>query len=102
MWVLQDAFGLEDKYLIIEPYEKEGRFIMNEILLTGNMGHSDNRRWGSKETALARFLLNTKRDFYMAKHYPCEAIWQPFFSIYLYIYRLCNGLLADRKIGKNN
>lgn len=102
MWVLQDAFGLEDKYLIIEPYEKEGRFIMNEILITGNMGHSDNRCWGSKETALARFLLNTKRDFYMAKHYPCEAIWQPFFSIYLYIYRLCNGLLADRKIGKNN
>lgn len=101
MWVLQDAFGLEDKYLIIEPNEKEGRFILNEIMLTGNMGHSDNRCWGSKETALDRFFLNIKRDIYMAKHYPYEAIWQPFFSIWLYFWRFFNGLLADRKIDNN-
>lgn len=96
MWVLRDRFGLEKKYMIVEPNEKEGRFILNEILLTGNMGHSDKRSWGSKETALSRFFLNLKRDFYLAKHYPYETIWQPFFSIWLYIWRLFNGLLKDR------
>lgn len=96
MWVLGDVFGLEKDFLIVEPKEKEGRFILNEILLTGNMGHSDNRSWGSKETAMSRFFLNLKRDFYLAKHYPHEAVWQPFFSAWLYFWRLCKGLLKDR------
>ncbi len=97
MWVLRDVFGLEDKYLIMEPDEKEGRFILNEILLTGNMGHSDKRSWGSRKSAFSRFFRNLRRDFYMVRHYPHEALWQPFFSLWLYFWRLSKGLLKDRK-----
>lgn len=96
MWVLQKVFGMEDQYLIVKPSEKEGCFILNEILLTGNMGHSDKRSWGSKKTAFSRFILNLRRDFYIAKHYPHEAIWQPFFSVWLYLWRFYKGLLKDR------
>ena len=96
MWVLRERFGLENEYMIVELNEKEGRFILNEILLTGNMGHSDKRSWGSKGTAISRFSLNLKRDFYLARHYPHEAVWQPFFSLWLYFWRLFNGLLKDR------
>ena len=96
MWVLREVFGLEERYIVVEPNEKEGRFILNEIMLTGNMGHSDKRLWGSKETALSRFTHNLKRDFYMAGHYPHEAIWQPFFSMWLYLWRISKGLLQDR------
>lgn len=96
MWVLRDVFGMEEKYLILEPDEKEGRFIMGEVLLTGNMGHSDTRRWGSMKTPLSRFLLNLKRDFYLARHYPHETVWQPLFSVWLYLWRLSKGLLKDR------
>jgi hypothetical protein len=70
---------------------------MQEVLLTGNMGHSDNRSWGLKETAFSRFFFNLKRDCYLAGHYPYEAIWQPFFSIWLYLWRLSKGLLKDRE-----
>lgn len=28
MWLMQYAFGMEDKYLLMEPNEKEGRFIL--------------------------------------------------------------------------
>ena len=96
MWVLQNVFGLEKQNLLMETDVKEGLFILNEIMLTGNMGHSDSRSWGSKETALSRFFLNLKRDFYLANHYPHEAIWQPFFSLWLYVWRLSKGLLKDR------
>lgn len=96
MWVLREVFGLEEKYFVVEPNEKEGRFILNEILLTGNMGHSDQRSWGSKESALSRFLFSLKRDYYMAKHYPHEAMWQPIFSVWLYFWRLSKGLLRSR------
>ena len=97
MWVLREYFGLEEKYLLLEPDEKEGRFIMQEVMLTGNMGHGDTRDWGSKQTALSRFFFNLKRDVYLAKHYPHEAIWQPFFSIWLYFWRMAKGLLKDRE-----
>lgn len=97
MWLLKEYLGLEDKYLLLEPDEKEGRFIMQEVMLTGNMGHGDTRDWGSKQTALSRFFFNLKRDVYLAKHYPHEAIWQPFFSIWLYFWRMAKGLLKDRE-----
>ena len=43
MWLMQYAFGMEDKYLLMEPNEKEGRFILREVMMTRNMGHSDTR-----------------------------------------------------------
>ena len=95
MWVLQHYFGLEEQYLLIPVDEREGRFIMREVLMTGNMGHSDTRNWGSMKTPLSRFFLNLRRDLYLVGHYPHEAIWQPFFSMWLYAWRWSKGLLKD-------
>ena len=95
MWVLRVYFGLEEQYLLLEPDEKEGRFIMQEVMLTGNMGHSDTRNWGSMKSPLSRFFYNLKRDLYLVWHCPYEALWQPFFSIWLYFWRLSKGLLND-------
>lgn len=97
MWVLQEYFGLGEQYLLMAPDEKEGRFIMQEVLLTGNMGHSDTRQWGSMKTPLSRFFVNLRRDLFLARHYPHEALWQPVFSVWLYFWRLSKGLLKDRE-----
>lgn len=97
MWVLKVFFCLEEKYLLLEPDEKEGRFIIREVMLTGNMGHSDKRDWGAVKSPISRFFLNLRRDFYLAQHYPHEAVWQPFFSVWLYFWRLSKGLLKDRE-----
>lgn len=88
MWVLREYFGLEEQYLLIRHDEKEGRFIIREVLQTGNMGHGDTRNWGSMRSPFSRFLLNLRRDFYLVGHYPQEALWQPLFSIWLYFWRL--------------
>lgn len=96
MWVLQEYFGLEHQFQLLPADEKEGRFIIHEVLQTGNMGHGDTREWGSMKTPLSRFFLNVKRDIYMIGHYPHEAAWQPLFSIWLYVWRLSKGLLKDR------
>lgn len=93
MWVLREYFGLEEQYLLMESDEKEGRFIMREVLLTGNMGHSDKRHWGSMQTPLSRFFLNLRRDVYLVGHYPHEVVWQPVFSLWLYFWRWSKGLL---------
>ena len=95
MWLLQEKFGLKDQYLLMEPNEKEGVFILNEIMLTGNMGHSETRNWGSTRTPFSRFFFNLRRDNYLLTHYPHEALWQPFFSLWFYAWRLNRGLLKD-------
>lgn len=97
MWLLRRCFGLEEEYLLMEQDEKEGRFIMREVMLTGNMGHSEKRNWGSLKTPFSRFKYNIRRDTYLARHYPHEALWQPFFSIWLYFWRLSKGLLRNRE-----
>lgn len=96
MWVLQQLFGLEKDNLLMPPNEKEGRFIIQEVMQTGNMGHGDSRNWGSKKSPVSRFFFNLRRDCYLVRHYPHEAIWQPFFSLWLYAWRLRKGLLKDR------
>ena len=95
MWVLKAYFGLEEQCLLLEPNEKEGRFIIQEVMQTGNMGHSDTRNWGSLKSPLSRFFFNLRRDIYLAKHYPHEALWQPFFSLWLYVWRWSKGLLGS-------
>lgn len=97
MWLMETVFGLKREYHLMTPNEKEGRFILQEVMLTGNMGHSDKRKWGKRDSAYSRFIYNLKRDFYLAGHYPHEAFWQPFFSIWLYLWRLSKGLLKDRE-----
>lgn len=95
MWVLQKYFGLENQYLLMDPDKGEGQFIIQEVMQTGNMGHSDTRNWGSMKSPLSRFFFNLRRDLYMAKHCPHESLWQPFFSIWLYFWRLSKGLLSS-------
>ncbi len=95
MWMMQYALGMEDKYLLMEPNEKEGRFILQEVMMTGNMGHGDTRKWGSQKTAFKRFIHNLRRDAYLINHYPQEIVFQPFFSLWLYFWRLSKGLLGS-------
>ncbi len=92
MWLQKKVFGLDDKFLLVKSDEKEGRFLLEEICQTGNMGHYDERDWGSTKTPFSRFLFNIRRDAHFVLHYPQEVLWQPFFNIYVYFWRLLKGL----------
>lgn len=66
MWVLQDVCGMALSDLLCEPNEREGRFLLDEVLRGGNFGHyrRDNHQWNS----FARFIT-------LMQHYPGEIIW---------------------------
>lgn len=87
MWVLQKVFGIENESLLLTPDEKEGRFLLDEICQTGNMGHYEKRKWGSLKSPFSRFLYNLRRDWHFMTHYPEEVLWQPLFSIWLNVRR---------------
>lgn len=92
MWVMQIIFGLADEFFLCEPDEKEGAFLLNEMMHTGNMGKSDTRfHWGQK-TAFSRFIANQKRNIHLLTHYPHEVCWSPFFNIVRFAWLKCKGL----------
>lgn len=83
MWMMKEIFGLEDKYLLCEPNEEYGRFLLDEIMQTGNMGHADERvNHRQLQTAVGRCLFNLKRDIRIIKICPHEALWEPLWGIY--------------------
>ncbi len=92
MWVMKEVFGLEDEYLLCESDEKEGRFLLNEIMNTGNMGHGETRfQWGQK-SALGRFVAAQKRNLHLITHYPHEVLWSPLFNIWRFFWLKTKGL----------
>ena len=84
MWVMKTQFGLEDKYLISEPDEKEGSFLLNEILLSGNFGQTDQRYRYRKLFKLQRFL---SRGSHLLIHYPSEILWSPIWFVYHWFWK---------------
>lgn len=94
MWVLQEVFAMPDVYLLCPPNEKEGRHLLEEVMIAGNFGKHDKRvsassaesRFGS----LIRRHAQTSRFFW---HYPSEAVFELPFRAFQYVWRLRNGYL---------
>ena len=73
MWVLKEACGAEDELLLCEPDEKEGRFLLSEIIAAGNFGF-DRKGEELKHNSLKRFWV-------MGRHYPGQVLWMIPFKV---------------------
>lgn len=88
MWVLQTVFAMPDVYLLCEPNEEGGRFLLEEIMMSGNFGRYDERnRQMQGASKLKRFFLLSKRNWRFFKQYPSEVFWDPFRRVYNVIWR---------------
>lgn len=93
MFVMQKVFGLKDNYLILPPDIKEGRFLLSEIMRSGNFGKFDKRIRHSSRMKYApiRFAFSLKRNCAFLKHYPHEVLTDAPFRIWLYFWRKWHG-----------
>ena len=88
MWVMREVLNLDDRQMIAEPDEKEGRFILSEIMQSGNMGHYDTRLGKiSGEGVVHRYFRMTIRNMRFVKHYPEEALCEPVFRTWCFFRR---------------
>lgn len=88
MWILHEALGLEEEYLLCKPDEKQGQFILNEMLRGGNFGHYDDRnKHKTGESALRRYLVHVTRNLRYIHYYPAEIISIPFWKIWHFLWR---------------
>lgn len=88
MWVLQEVFGLEDKYLLCDPDEKRGKQLLKEILIAGNFGKYDERiNKNSQNKLFSRAWISFKRKMKFIAYYPQEIIFDIPMRTYMYIWR---------------
>ena len=87
MHILQNVFGIEGKHLLTAPSEKEGDFILQEIMQNGNFGQHNrniNRQNGKSASYFtSKFLYKTR----FLTRYPRETIWGHVFWIGQRIWR---------------
>lgn len=89
MWVLKEVFGMEERYMLTAPNEKDGRFLLDEIMIAGNFGHHDPRIIRSKDERLfTRFVRRTVRNLRFLRSYPSEVIGSPIFKIWQRVWML--------------
>lgn len=77
MWILHTQLGLEKDKLICDMNEKEGQFVLAEILQAGNFGRADRRFKG-----MSKFQRMVKHSIHLLLHYPSEVIWTPIWLVY--------------------
>lgn len=89
MWVLQEVFGIEKQYLLTSVNEKEGRFLLNEILMAGNFGWYDEHLQQKLQSSVLSFKIHRAlRVFRFLRSYPSEVLWSPLFKVWHLIWRM--------------
>ena len=93
MFVMKEVFGLSEDRLIAPMDEKEGRFLLDEIMRGGNFGQYDDRM-GDKvdESKIHRYFRMNLRNLRFVKHYPIEAVWEPFFRTWFAGWKFINRI----------
>ena len=93
MYVLHEVFGLSEDRMIAPMDEREGRFLLDEIMRGGNFGQYDDRM-GSKagESKIHRYFRMNLRNLRFVKHYPTEALSEPLFRTWFAVWKNIHGI----------
>lgn len=93
MFVMKEVFGLLEDRMIAPTDEKEGRFLLDEIMRGGNFGQYDDRM-GSKvgESKIHRYFRMNLRNLRFVKHYPTEALSEPLFRTWFAVWKKIHGI----------
>lgn len=87
MWLLQKVFGMKDEYLLCPPNQDEGEYILDGVLLGGNMGRGY-KKSEKKKSFVWGFISNAFR--YSARtfsRYPMEALSYPTWTVFHFVWK---------------
>ena len=81
MWVMHEALGMQRDWMLWESDEKEGRYILKQVMRGGNFGHHDERlkHSGGKLGAVKAILTH---NMHLLTHYPSDVIWAPVWIVW--------------------
>ena len=87
MWIMQEVFGLERERMLCEPDEKEGRFILTEVMAGGNFGHHDERIRKVGRGKWQSVFANLQHAMHVLRRFPQEAMWMPVWMVYHFVWK---------------
>lgn len=87
MWVMHEALGMSREWMLWEPDEKEGRYILEQVMTGGNFGHHDERlkHSGGKLGAVKAILTH---NMHLLTHYPADVVWAPAWIVWHKLWKL--------------
>lgn len=78
MWIMKEVLGLEEQYLLCRPDAEAGRFLLDEIMLSGNFGKYDNRLKKDRYQSRMNLMISwVKHNFRLVRYYPIDVLWTP-------------------------
>ena len=87
MWIMQEVFGLERERMLCEPDEKEGRYILAEVMAGGNFGHHDERIRKVSKGKWQSVFATLQHAMHVLRRYPSEVLWMPVWMVYHFIWK---------------
>ena len=91
MYVMREVCGMENEMLLCEPNERDGRFLLSEIMAAGNFGHADPRMSSVSGPGLRRQISRAwrriNRNMRFVTSYPGEVMWEPIARFYHFIWK---------------
>lgn len=91
MWVLRHVFGLPEEQMLWTPNEKDGQFLLNEIMLAGNFGKYDERLSHEEVSKWQSFWRVNARNLRLLRFNKTDWFWGPLWRIYHFAWRKAKG-----------
>ena len=94
MYVLREVFLMDEGALLMPADPKGGKFLLEEILISGNFGRYDERNaHDKKESLVAHGKRKVGRGLRYLFHYPSEVLFMPYYLVWQYFWRRRKGYL---------
>ena len=92
MWVMQETLEMNCEWMLWEPDEKEGEYILDEVMAGGNFGHHDQRlqHGGSKLNTVKQVC---RHNWHLMSHYSADVIWAPVWFVWHKYWKLKTKVL---------
>ncbi len=95
IWILTEYFSMPEKCQLWEPNAKDGRFLLEDILRTGNFGHGDESLTkGMHGGSLVSYTDVLKHNLSMSRFDHTDWFWGPLSRIHYFFWRKRNGFIA--------
>ena len=89
MYVLKEVLGLSEDMMIMPVDEKRGRLLLAEILDGGNFGRHFTKYAGFTHQSMGKkYFLKIWRNMHFVRFYPAEALSEPIFRTWHFLWRL--------------
>ncbi|MGM9777924.1 MAG: nucleotidyltransferase family protein [Prevotella sp.] len=81
MWVLGRVFGLQQDKMLWTPNEKDGKFLLREIMFSGNFGKLDDRQKNLYKSKWYSFWIVHFKTFRLRRFDRWAWFWSPIYRI---------------------